>query len=89
MMRWTGHAVHMGEKTNAYRDLVKKPEGKRSLRRPVSRMEDNIEINHTLIGWDRIHLAQDTHKWCALVNTGMNIQQNMGNFLTSRGAVSA
>jgi hypothetical protein len=41
--------------------LVKKPEGKRLFGRPVSRMEDNIEINPTKIGWEkveRIHLAQ-------------------------------
>jgi hypothetical protein len=31
-----------GEK-NAYRDLIKKPEGKRSLRRPMSRMKDNLK----------------------------------------------
>jgi hypothetical protein len=75
----------LGEKTNAYRDFVKKPERKRSLTRPVSRMEDNFEINHIETGWDRIHLAQDTHKWWALMNTGMPIQvpQNVGNFLTS------
>ena len=69
----TGHVVHKGEKTNIYKGLVKKPEGKRSLRRPMSRMEGNTEINPTEIGWDRIHLAQDTHKWWALVNTGMHI----------------
>jgi hypothetical protein len=33
-MRWTGHAVRMGERMNAYRILVGKPEGKRSLGRP-------------------------------------------------------
>jgi len=74
VMRQIGHVVHMGEKTNADRGMVKKPEGKRSLRRPMSKMEDNIEINPTEIGWDRIHKAQDTHKWWALVNTGMHIQ---------------
>jgi hypothetical protein len=64
--------------------LVKKSEGKRLLRIPLSGTEDDIEINPT-IGWDRIHLAQDMHKWCALVNTGMHIQvpQNVGNFSTS------
>ena len=37
-------------------------------------MEDNIEINPTEIGRDRIHLAQDQDKGWALVNTGMHIQ---------------
>jgi hypothetical protein len=31
-MRWTGHAARMGEKRNAYRILVGKPERKRPLR---------------------------------------------------------
>jgi len=74
VMRRTGHELHVGEKTNAYRGMIKKPEGKRSLRRPMSRMEDNIEINPTEIGWDRIHLAQDMDKWWALMNTGTHIQ---------------
>jgi hypothetical protein len=33
-MRWAGHAARMGEKRNAYRILVGKPEGKRPLGRP-------------------------------------------------------
>jgi hypothetical protein len=32
-MRWTGHVASMGEKRNAYRLLVGKPEGKRLLGR--------------------------------------------------------
>jgi hypothetical protein len=28
-MRWTGHVARWGEKRNAYRILVRKPEGKR------------------------------------------------------------
>jgi hypothetical protein len=30
-MRWAGHVARMGEKKNAYRILVGKPEGKRPL----------------------------------------------------------
>jgi hypothetical protein len=33
-MRWAGHVAGMGEKRNAYRLLVGKPEGKRPLGRP-------------------------------------------------------
>jgi hypothetical protein len=33
-MRWVGHVVRMWEKMNAYRLLVGRPEGNRSLRRP-------------------------------------------------------
>jgi hypothetical protein len=32
-MRWAGHVARMGEKRNAYRILVGKPEGKRPLGR--------------------------------------------------------
>jgi hypothetical protein len=31
-MRWTGHAAHMGERRNAYKIFVGKPEGMRSLK---------------------------------------------------------
>jgi hypothetical protein len=34
----------MGEKRDAYRDLVGRPEGKRQLVRPMRRWEDNIKI---------------------------------------------
>jgi hypothetical protein len=30
-MRWAGHVVRVGEKRNAYRIMVEKPEGKRPL----------------------------------------------------------
>jgi hypothetical protein len=33
-MRWEGHITRMGEKRNAYRILVVKPEGKTPLGRP-------------------------------------------------------
>jgi hypothetical protein len=36
-MRWEGHVARMGEKRNAYRILVGKPEGKRRLGRPRHR----------------------------------------------------
>jgi hypothetical protein len=42
-MRWAGHLARMGEKGNAYRLLVGKPEGKRPLGKPRSRRVDNIK----------------------------------------------
>jgi hypothetical protein len=51
-----------GEKKNAYRILVAKPEGKRSLGRPRRRCVDNIKMELTETGWggiDWIDLAQD------------------------------
>jgi hypothetical protein len=41
----TGHAACMGEKKCAYKVSVGKHEGKRSLRRPRRRCEDNIKTN--------------------------------------------
>jgi hypothetical protein len=43
--RWAGHVARMGEKRNAYRILVGKPEGKRPLRRPRYRWMDNVKID--------------------------------------------
>jgi hypothetical protein len=43
--RWAGHVGRMGEKRNAYRLLVGKPEGKRPLGRPRRRWVDNIRMD--------------------------------------------
>jgi hypothetical protein len=62
-MRWAGHVARMGEKRNAYRLLVAKPEGKRPLGRPRRRWVDNIKMDILKIGWgcvDWIGLAH-TH----------------------------
>jgi hypothetical protein len=67
----------MGEKKNAYRLLVGKPEGKRPLGRPRRRRVDNIKIDLLEIGWggvDWIGLAQDRNKWRTLVNAVMNLR---------------
>jgi hypothetical protein len=44
-LRWTGHVASMGERRGAYRALVGKPEGRRSLERPRRRWEDNIKMD--------------------------------------------
>jgi hypothetical protein len=51
-IRWAGHVARMGEKRNAYRILVEKPEGKRPLGRPKRRCVDNIKMDLRDIGWD-------------------------------------
>jgi hypothetical protein len=69
-MRWAGHVARMGEKRNAYRSIVGKPEGKRSLGRTRHRWEDNIKMYLREIecgGMDRIEVAQDRDQWRALV----------------------
>jgi hypothetical protein len=51
-----------GEKRNACRNLVGKPEGKRSLGKPRRKWEDSIKMDLREIGWgdmDWIDLAQD------------------------------
>jgi hypothetical protein len=84
----------MGEKRNAYRLLVGKPEGKRSLGRPRSRWIDNIkmyllEIGVNVVGW--IGLAQDRYRWRALVNVVMNLRvpYNAGNYRVSAQVVAS
>jgi S-ribosylhomocysteine lyase LuxS involved in autoinducer biosynthesis len=42
-MRWAGHVARMGGRRGLYMVLVGKPEGKRSLRIPRHRWEDNIK----------------------------------------------
>jgi hypothetical protein len=66
-----------GEKRNAYRISVGKPEGKRPLGRPTCRWVDNIKMDLRETGWDGmdwIDLAQDRDQWRALVNTVMNLR---------------
>jgi hypothetical protein len=55
MMRLAGHVVQMGEKRNAYRISVGKPEIKRPLGRPRRRWKDNIKMDLREIGWGNIN----------------------------------
>jgi hypothetical protein len=75
-IRWAGHVARMGEKGNAYRLLVEKPEGRRPLGRPRQRWVDNIRMDLVEVGWsdlDWIGLAQDRDRWRALVNSVLNL----------------
>jgi hypothetical protein len=65
----------MGENKNAYRLLVRKPEGKKPLGRPRCRWVDKTDLLE--VGWDDVDwiaLAQDRDKWRALVNVVMNLR---------------
>jgi hypothetical protein len=44
-VRLAGHVARMGERRDAYRVLVGKPEGKKQLSRPTRRREDNIKMD--------------------------------------------
>jgi hypothetical protein len=66
-----------GEKRNAYRLLVGKPEGKRPLGRLRRKWADNIRMNHVEVGWGDVYwigLAQDRDRWRALVYSVLNLQ---------------
>jgi hypothetical protein len=63
MIRWAGHVARMGKIKNAYKVLVRKPEGGKPLERPSHRWEDNIKIHlEGFGGVDWIHLAQNTDR---------------------------
>ena len=67
----------MGERRGVHRALVGKSEGKRPLRRPRRRWEDNINMDLQEVecwGVDWIELAQDRDRWRALVTAVMNIR---------------
>jgi hypothetical protein len=72
-MRRAGHVARMGQKRNAYRILVGKPEGKR----PRHMWVDNIKMDFREIGGDSMDwfdMAQDRDQWRTLVNTVMNFR---------------
>jgi hypothetical protein len=61
---------------NAYKILVGKPEGKRSLGRYKLRWEDNIKMDLKKIEfgvWIGF-MTQDMDRWRAFVNTVMNLR---------------
>jgi len=67
----------MGEGRVVHRVLIGKPEGKRPLRRPRRRWEDNIKMVLQEVGGgcgEWVELAQDRDRWRALVNTVRNLR---------------
>jgi hypothetical protein len=67
----------MGEKRNAYRLLVGKPEGRKPPERQRRRWVDNIKMDLGKVGLggvDWIGLAQDSDKWRPLVSSVLNLR---------------
>jgi hypothetical protein len=49
-MRWAGHVARRGEKSDAYRILMGRSEGRRPLGGPRHRWEDNIKMDLQEVG---------------------------------------
>jgi hypothetical protein len=76
-MRWAGDVARIGEKRNAYRLLVVKPERKRPLGKRRRRWVDNIRMDLGEVGRgdvEGIGLAKDRNRWRALVNSVLNLR---------------
>jgi hypothetical protein len=76
-LRWAGHVARMEGGRIAFKILTGKPTGKRPLRRPRHRWEDNIrmeieEMGINMRNW--VDLAQDSYYWRALVNVTLNLR---------------
>jgi hypothetical protein len=71
-LRWAGHVVRIGDRTDAYRVLVRRPDRKRPFGRP------RIILKWIFKKWDGsmywIDMAQDMDRWRALVNAVIKLR---------------
>jgi hypothetical protein len=51
LIKRAGHVANKGKRRGAYRVLVGKPDGKRSLGRRRRKWEDNVKIDLQEVGW--------------------------------------
>ena len=75
-MRWAGRVARMGDRTDANRILVGRPEGMRTFGRPRRRWEGNIKIDLQDVGWggmDWTDLAESRDRRLTFVNAVMNM----------------
>ena len=75
-MSSTGHEAHVGGEERCIQGFVGKSEGKRPLRRPRRRWNDDIKMDLQRMGCggvDWIDLAQDMERRRALVSAVMNL----------------
>ena len=71
------HVTRMEEGRSAFKIVTGKPTGKRPLRMPRRRWEDNIRIDLEEISVNAgnwVDSAQDRDYWRALVNATLNIR---------------
>jgi hypothetical protein len=58
-MRWIGHVARIRKRRGACSDFVGIPEGKKSLRRPRRKWEENTKINLQEICWRSCTVLSD------------------------------
>jgi hypothetical protein len=71
----------MGQRRNAYKTSVGKPEGMRPHGRPSSGWKDNAGMNLREIGWevtDWMYLVQDRDQKWVLLNTVVKFHKRQG-----------
>ena len=75
-LRWAGHVARMEEGRSAFIIVTGKPTGKRPLRKPRRRWDDNIrmDINKCHVGKHLVDSAQARDYWIALVIVAFNLQ---------------
>jgi hypothetical protein len=76
-MKGEWHVVRMGERTDAYRILVGRPELRRSLERTRISWEDNIKVDFQEVEWEGMgwtDVAEDRDRWPALGNAVKNLR---------------
>ena len=73
-LRWAGHVARMEEGRSAFKIVTGKPTGKRPLRRPRHRWEDNLRIDLGISAGNWVDSAQDRNYWRALVNAALNLR---------------
>ena len=74
-LRWAGHVTRMEEGRGAFKILTGTPTGKRPLRRPRHKWEDNIRMDLKEIGINTknwVDSAQHSNYWRALVDHGVS-----------------
>jgi hypothetical protein len=72
----------MGEKRNAYRLLVGKPEGKRPLGRPRRRWMDNFRMDLGEVGWGDVD-------WIVLVESSCEFGVEPSGSMKCRETIAA